>query len=108
MRLALFLIAVSCGGSSAEKTTAEPAPPPVAAEPPEPAPEPPPAAAEPAPAAESPPAKKKVPDAIEAGPDVYKVLIETPSVRVLEATYQPGTKVPMHKHPDHVVYALSG
>lgn len=54
------------------------------------------------------PEKNKVPDAVEAGPLVYKVVLDSDQVRVLLATYEPGSRVPMHRHPDHVVYALSG
>ena len=49
-----------------------------------------------------------MPDAVEAAPTVYTVVLENEEVRVLEATYQPMTRVPMHRHPDHVVYALTG
>ncbi len=51
---------------------------------------------------------KEIPDAVEAGPTVYTVVLENDEVRVLQATYQPGAKVPMHRHPDRVVYALTG
>lgn len=54
------------------------------------------------------PQKKAVPEAVEAGPQVYKVALENEQVRVLIASYQPGSKVPMHRHPDHVVFALTG
>jgi quercetin dioxygenase-like cupin family protein len=60
------------------------------------------------PAPDPPPEKVRVPDAIEAGPGTYKVLLENTSIRVLEASYQPGTVVPMHRHPDHIVLAMSG
>lgn len=52
--------------------------------------------------------KNAVPDAVEAGPKVYKVVFENEQVRVLVATYEPGSTVPMHRHPDHVVFALTG
>jgi hypothetical protein len=53
------------------------------------------------------PEPEKVLDAVDAAPTVYKVVLENDQVRVLSATYQPGTKVPMHRHPDHVVFALT-
>ncbi len=53
-------------------------------------------------------AKRNVPDAVEVAPQVYKVVLESDQVRVLSATYQPDTAVPMHRHPDHVVFALTG
>lgn len=55
-----------------------------------------------------PPPRQKVPDAVEAGPAVYRVVLENEEVRVLVADYAPGAKVPMHRHPDHVVFALTG
>lgn len=52
--------------------------------------------------------KNAVPDAVEAGPRVYTIVFENEQVRVLSVTYQPGTRVPMHRHPDHVVFSLDG
>lgn len=57
--------------------------------------------------AAEPAAKKTLPDAVEAAPLVYKVVLENDQMRVLSATYAPGTKVPMHRHPDHVVFPLT-
>ncbi|HEU5058645.1 MAG TPA: hypothetical protein VFU21_19060 [Kofleriaceae bacterium] len=57
---------------------------------------------------ESQPPHTAVPDAVEAGPATYKVAIENEQVRVLLADYAPGSKVPMHRHPDHVVFELHG
>jgi quercetin dioxygenase-like cupin family protein len=42
----------------------------------------------------------------EAAANADKVLFENDRVRVVEATYAPGTTHEMHSHPDHVVYAL--
>lgn len=42
----------------------------------------------------------------EAAKGASKVLFENERVRVLEATYPPGTTHETHSHPDHVVYAL--
>jgi quercetin dioxygenase-like cupin family protein len=49
-----------------------------------------------------------VPDAVEVAARVYKVAVESEQVRVLLADYAPGSKVPLHRHPDHVVFALEG
>jgi quercetin dioxygenase-like cupin family protein len=57
---------------------------------------------------EAEPPKPQVPDAVEAGPRVYKVVVDNENVRVLLADYAPGSKVPMHRHPDHVVFAVEG
>lgn len=40
-----------------------------------------------------------VPSATEASPDVYKVLSETPELRVVEATWAPGQRDVFHSHP---------
>ncbi len=37
-----------------------------------------------------------------------KILMENNRVNVLNVTFQPGEKAPMHHHPDHVIYVLSG
>ena len=45
-------------------------------------------------------------DAVKVDPGHYKVLIDNPSVRVLKITYAPGTKSPMHSHPDALLVSL--
>lgn len=45
-------------------------------------------------------------DPVKASPEVYKVLAENASVRVLRVSVPAGGKTAMHKHPDHVVIAL--
>jgi quercetin dioxygenase-like cupin family protein len=47
-------------------------------------------------------------DALEAASNVYKFLDENDKVRVLQVTFKPGDVAKMHRHPDHVVYALKG
>jgi quercetin dioxygenase-like cupin family protein len=37
-----------------------------------------------------------------------KILLENDKVRVLNTTFQPQEKAPMHHHPDTIVYVLSG
>ena len=39
---------------------------------------------------------------------MLKTLMENNRVNVLNVTFQPGEKAPMHHHPDHVVYVKSG
>jgi quercetin dioxygenase-like cupin family protein len=48
------------------------------------------------------------PDPLEAGPNNYKKLAENDLMRVLEVSFKPGDKIPRHRHPDHVVYIVSG
>ena len=47
------------------------------------------------------------PDAVTASPDVYKVIAENDSLRVVAATWQPGQRDNMHSHPAIGVYILS-
>jgi quercetin dioxygenase-like cupin family protein len=46
-------------------------------------------------------------DPVKASPEVYKVVAENANVRVLRVSVPAGGKTAMHKHPDHVVIALS-
>jgi beta-alanine degradation protein BauB len=47
-------------------------------------------------------------DPMTAAPKVYKkILLENEKVRVMEVEIAPGDVVPMHSHPDHVIYALT-
>src|SRR5688500_9514022 len=100
--LTLALLFGCGGGQSTDSTTpvmTEPPPEePVAAEPEPPTePEQP---AEPAPPPEP-------GDPAQVGPDIYKVVTENDQVRAFEVTFAPGAKIAMHKHPDHVAYAIS-
>jgi len=45
-------------------------------------------------------------DAVKVAPAHYKVLIDNPSVRVLKIAYAPGSKSPMHSHPDSMLVSL--
>jgi len=46
-------------------------------------------------------------DPVVVGPHIYKVVFENERVRVSEATFAPGAKIPMHEHPDHFVYVIT-
>jgi len=46
-------------------------------------------------------------DPIKSNPDVYKLVLENSSVRVLRVSVKPGGKTTMHEHPDTVIVALS-
>lgn len=46
-------------------------------------------------------------DAVKTDPTHYKVIVDTPSVRILRIAYAPGDKSTTHSHPDAVVVPLS-
>jgi len=45
-------------------------------------------------------------DFVEAAPNQTKVLVDNEKVRIIRATFQAGDKVPMHSHPDIIVYIV--
>lgn len=47
-------------------------------------------------------------DPVKVDPSHFKVLLENAKVRVLEYQSKPGEKNPMHSHPAHVIYSLTG
>lgn len=47
-------------------------------------------------------------DPTETDPDKYKVIFENDRVRVLEYRDKPGDRTSPHRHPDSVMYTLSG
>lgn len=47
-------------------------------------------------------------DFIEAAPKNTRVLVDNDKVRVIRATFHKGDKIPMHSHPDIVVYIVKG
>ena len=50
------------------------------------------------------PASALAQDAVTAAPSVYKKVLDNERVRVLEGRIKPGAKVPLHSHPDHMIY----
>src|SRR3982751_6231780 len=46
-------------------------------------------------------------DPAVTNPDVYKVVFENESVRVLDYLDQPGHRTTPHRHPDSVMHTLS-
>ncbi len=54
-----------------------------------------------------PPTPPQPGDPVEVGPDIYKVITENDQLRAFEITFAPGAKIGVHKHPDHVAYALT-
>jgi predicted metal-dependent enzyme (double-stranded beta helix superfamily) len=49
----------------------------------------------------------EAPDAVTVSPDVYKVIAENDSLRVVAATWKPGQRDVMHSHPAIGIYILS-
>lgn len=46
-------------------------------------------------------------DPVAVSPDVYKVILDGPRMRILEATWQPGQKDKPHGHPPLIAYAIT-
>ena len=46
-------------------------------------------------------------DPVKVNPEVYKVLVDNSSVRVLEVSLKPGAKTNMHSHPDTIIVPLA-
>ena len=47
-------------------------------------------------------------DPIKVAPKMHKVALDNERVRVLEVTLKPGEQMPMHQHPDNVLYVIKG
>ena len=47
-------------------------------------------------------------DPVKVDPAHYKVILNNKQVRVMEFHMKPGEKVPMHSHPNHVIYSQTG
>lgn len=47
-------------------------------------------------------------DIVKLRPDMFSVKLENERVRVLEWTFKPGEKEPIHTHPELVIYYLTG
>jgi quercetin dioxygenase-like cupin family protein len=46
-------------------------------------------------------------DALSVAPQVYKKVLENERIRVLQLNMKPGTKVGVHRHPDHLFYMIT-
>lgn len=46
-------------------------------------------------------------DPVKVSPDVFKVLLDGPRMRVIEATWKPGQQDNPHGHPELIAYALT-
>ena len=47
-------------------------------------------------------------DPAKVDPAYYKVILNNSQVRILDVHHKPGEKAPMHSHPHHVTYSLTG
>lgn len=47
-------------------------------------------------------------DATKVAPNHYKLVKDTMNIRVLMATYKPGTSSTLHAHPDNAIYIIEG
>jgi quercetin dioxygenase-like cupin family protein len=47
-------------------------------------------------------------DPVKVAPGMNKVVVNNAQVRVLDVMLKPGEKMPMHSHPDNVLYVISG
>ena len=47
------------------------------------------------------------PNAKQQSSDVYKLLLDNAKVRVYQATFRPGAKVPAREFPNHLIYMLT-
>ena len=47
-------------------------------------------------------------DMVKVAPPNCKVLLDNDQVRVIRVVLKPGETLPMHSHPNNIVYSLSG
>lgn len=47
-------------------------------------------------------------DPAKVATSIYNCTLDNERVRVCEVTFKPGAKIPVHSHPDHVVYVVGG
>jgi hypothetical protein len=50
----------------------------------------------------------KAQDPAKVDPQHYKVLLDNEDLRILDVRQKPGDKSPVHSHPKHAVYWLTG
>ena len=53
-------------------------------------------------------ATAKAQDPVKVDPGHFKVILDNQQVRVMDVRMKPGEKLPMHSHPNHVIYYLAG
>jgi len=47
-------------------------------------------------------------DPVKVAPKMNKVVLDNERVRVLDVVLKPGEQMPMHSHPDNIVYVIKG
>jgi len=47
-------------------------------------------------------------DPAKVGPGIYKCPFENERMRLCEVTFKPGASIPVHSHPDHLMYLMKG
>ena len=47
-------------------------------------------------------------DPVKVAPAAHKVVLDNERVRVLETKLKGGEQIPMHSHPDNVIYVVKG
>lgn len=47
-------------------------------------------------------------DGMLVAPNMTKILGDTLGIKMYEVTAQPGDSIPLHQHPDHAFYVISG
>jgi quercetin dioxygenase-like cupin family protein len=47
-------------------------------------------------------------DPLAVNPTIYNLKLNNDRVRVFVVKFKPGQSIDVHKHPDHVVYAIEG
>lgn len=47
-------------------------------------------------------------DPVKVAPKMNKVVLDNDRVRVLDVTLKAGEQMPMHQHPDNIIYVIKG
>ncbi|MFL6595960.1 MAG: cupin domain-containing protein [Chthoniobacterales bacterium] len=47
-------------------------------------------------------------DPVKVAPKLHKAILDNERVRVLDTVVKPGEQIPMHQHPDNVIYVVKG
>jgi quercetin dioxygenase-like cupin family protein len=47
-------------------------------------------------------------DPVKIAPTMHKAILDNERVRVLDTTLKAGDQIPMHQHPDNVIYVVKG
>jgi len=47
-------------------------------------------------------------DPVKVAPAMHKAILDNERVRVLDTRLKPNEQIPMHQHPDNVIYVVKG